>query len=710
MTPKKSRLPALALPATFAASWAAVQPGFAQERVLSEVTVSAAVSDIEERRQSATQKIIIDRRGIEATGGLYVGEVLSKLPGVDAGVPSSDGTVALRSRGMVRDSVQVLVDGERPPGDARHALLIVARMPAGELEKVEIVKGASAEFGSATPVTVNLITNKAKRKDALAFKVAGGFRDGDPFGQVSATKTGNSGNWSWSIPLTLSESRTPVRRSLDRQSFAAGTRSAWQTEEERGHNAFRELYFGPKLNWKSGSSSMSIWPMLFAAQGTRRTAIDLSQYANPAAGTGLAPLLHRDDQEESRRYAGRLRIEGDTMAGETKYSGRLTLVRSARNGDTTRDSRTSQAFERTRRYETEINAGLRADTAWGDHIAAVGAEYVRLNRNDAQRYTGSFIGSESETARTANAVLWIQDEWAVSKAFTMTGGLRGEQLTLATSSASQSHSFLAPSLSTKTEFGQGWQFRTSLGSAIKLPKLDEVSNSPVRSISANTPVEPDRRGNPNLQPERSVSLDLAVEHYWPGEAAVAGLNAYVKNTSDFIERRARLEGARWVERPDNFGDAHHWGLEADGKLKSEPLGWKGGSLRSHLTLPHARVEDRHLGQTRAAREVPRYILTVGYDQTVPSLGSNFGLLLQETGETRSDVPGEQWASTRHRSILDAYWVKKLDRTVNLRINLQNILGDKSRRSLRAYSGGQEWQLGSSESIPRAVLLTVEGKW
>ena len=79
--------------------------GAAQERMLSEVTVSGQASSLEEQRGAVTQKTVLDRAAIEATGGLTVGEVLGKLPGVDAGVPSSDGTVSLRSRGMARDSV-----------------------------------------------------------------------------------------------------------------------------------------------------------------------------------------------------------------------------------------------------------------------------------------------------------------------------------------------------------------------------------------------------------------------------------------------------------------------------------------------------------------------------------------------------------------------------------------------------------------------------
>lgn len=683
---------------------------YAQERVLAEVTVNAVGSEIEERRQSATQKTIIDRQGIEATGGLYIGEVLSKLPGIDAGIPSSDGSVALRSRGMIRDSVQVLIDGERPAGDARHALMIVARMPAGELERVEIMKGATAEFGSSTPVTVNLVTNKAKRNESLTFKVAGGVRGDEPVAQLSLTKTGSSGAWSWSVPLSISQTRTPIDKELPRQNATAGVRTLWQTEQEQGRNEFSEIFFGPKLSWKEEQSSFSIWPMLFMAQGEKNTILNRQQYSDPVMGTGATTVLQRNDREESQRVGTRLRLEGETLASGSKFSGRLTLANSDRNSDVTRISNSSRSTEAYRRGDSEVNASLRADRGWGDHVSAMGLEFVQLSRSEKQDYAGGYVGNNTFRAQEKQATLWLQDEWALAKKFTVTTGLRGESISLSADAPSQRFGMLSPSISGRWEFSEGWLLRSSLGSGIKAPKLDEISNAPVRSTSANSPLEPDRRGNPDLNPEKSTSLDMAIEHYWPNEIAVVGFNAYIRDTTDFIERRTVQEGTRWVERPYNEGDARHWGVELDGKIKTELIGFSGGSFRTHLTLPHGIVQDNRLGLSRSAREVPTYIWTFGYDQTLASLSSNAGFLLQQTGQTKTDVPAEQWAETRMRSVLDAYWVRKVSRTVNLRLTLQNILGDDSRRTTRAYSGGQDWQLGSVDYQPRSILMTLEGKW
>lgn len=684
--------------------------GALAQQMLPEVLVTGKTSELEERRAAVTQKTVIDRQGIAATGGLTVGEVLGKLPGVDAGMPSSDGTVALRSRGMERDSVQVLVDGERPSGNSRHALMIISRMPAGELESVEIMKGASAEFGSATPVTINLVTNRAKRKESLDFKITGGLRDDEPALSLSLTKNGSSGPWSWSLPLSLSQTRSPIERSVVRQNATFGTRTLWQNDHESGRNEFSEQYFAPKLNWKEGKSSFSIWPMFFRAQGDRWTRLERSQYGDPVNGTGLTPVLLRNDREETEYRINRLRLEGENVVAETKLSGRLTLASGEKDTDIRRDSGAILSTEAYRRRENEVNAALRADRGWGEHFSSLGLEYVTLDRKESQTYTGSFVDRSVFRAAEQQSTLWLQDEWAITRSITLTTGLRGESIWLEADSSSQRHGGISPSVAARWSIDTNWVLRSSLGAGIKVPKLDEISNAPIRATSVNSPLEPDLRGNPGLRPEKNLSLEFGVEHYWPNETAVFGANIYVRATRDFIERRAVLESTRWVERPDNVGNARHWGFELDGKVKMDGIGLSGGAIRSHLTLPHAEVDDARLGITRTARELPRYIWSLGYDQALPGLASTAGFLLQQTGATRTDVPSEQWAVTRARSILDAYWVRKIDKTINLRFSLQNLLGEDTRRTVRAYSAGQDWQLGSTQSQPRAFFVTLEGKW
>ncbi|MDR0578841.1 MAG: TonB-dependent receptor [Candidatus Accumulibacter sp.] len=688
-------------------SW--MPEAFAEGTLLPEVMVSGKVSPLEDQRAAVTQKLVLDRQAIEATGGLTVGEVLSKLPGVDAGAPSSDGTVNLRSRGMARDSVQVLIDGERPASNSRHAMLIVSRMPSGELERVEIMKGASAEFGGA-PVTVNLVTTRGQRRQNLGYKLAVDRRGGRAVSQASLTAEGYSGPWSWTLPLTLNDHQSPMERRARRQDFAGGVRTLWQDETEKGRYEFFEQYFAPKINWKDGAASFSVWPMLFHARGNRWLDLERFQYADPAGGDGPFRAFERDSHEKVHYLTKRLRLEGETAVAGGKFSGRVSLMDGRRDARTARDDSAGQAREAILRDENELNAAFRLDRGWGKHVTSVGLEYAALRRDEKQAYGGVFVDGGRYRARERQRTLWVQDEWMIGDAVTLTGGLRGESAVLETDGDSRSRGALSPTLAARWEIDERWLLRSSLGGVFKMPRLDEISDAPVRTTGVNSPLDPDRRGNAALKPERGVSFEAGVEHYWPNESAVAGVNFYYRRTRDFIERRAGLEGARWIERPFNEGEARHWGVEFDAKMKSDPFGPKGGSLRLHLTLPWARVDDRRLGVTRDARELPRYILSIGYDQALPALSSSAGFLLQRAGDTRTSVAGEQWAKTRGRSALDAYWVRRLDRATNLRFTLQNILGEDLSRNQRAWSGGREWRLGGDDARPRAVMVAIEGRW
>jgi len=682
----------------------------AEEKALSAVVVKAKSTDLEEQHANVTQKVVLDRQAIEATGALTVGEVLGKLPGIDGGVSGSDGSVSLRARGMVRDSVQLLIDGERPAGNSRHAMLIISRMPAGELERVEILKGASAEFGNAAPVSVNLVTGKSTQRDAgLKYKLGAGFKAGEWVPSLSLTQEGKAGAWSWTVPLSISDHRNPVDKTIVRQEYTGGTRTLWQNETEKSRGKFPGVYFSPKLNWKEGKSSFSVWPTIYRARGDRDTDITRSQYADPVAGTGLSTVLTRRDQEDVHLAINRLRLEGETFAAGNKLSGRLTLMDGQRDTDTVRNGSAGRATESVRRDENEINAAVRLDRGIGRHAISTSLEYVSLERDEKQDYGGTFVDHGRYKAEERQRTLWLQDEWALADSVTLTGGLRAESIALESDGNSRTHGAVSPSLAARWEVTDGWLLRSSIGSGLKAPKLDEISAAPVRSTSANSPLEPDRRGNVDLRPERSVNFEAGVEHYWPNKAAVAGINTYYRQTRNFVERRSALEGARWVERPYNEGDARHWGIEFDVKIKTAAFLPKGGSARTHLSLPFARVDDDRLGITRDARDLPRYIFSLGYDQALPSLSSSAGFLVQRTGDTRTDVSGEQWAKTEGQTVLDAYWVRKLDRTTNLRFTFQNILGEDLKKTQRAWSGGQEWQLGTTDGQPRAFLMTLEGK-
>lgn len=685
--------------------------GWAEEQVLSTVTVTADADTLEERRQAVTQKVILKQEEIANLGATTVSEVISKLPGIDAGSQDAHGGQSMRARGMVRDSVQLLIDGERVGGNSRVAAASVGRLPSEELERVEILRGASAEYGGGASVTVNLVMKKSAKKSDTTVKLAAGTRDGRGFAQSTVTWRGRSGEFSWVLPLTLNHHVMLSESATDRQDFTGGARSAWTRDDNAGRFKMNEMVFSPRLNWRRGGDSFSIWPTLFRGDMRRWGEMDRWRYADPLAGTGLTGDGSRSDRETGKTRLLRLRLEGEHKFEAGKLSGRLALMQGRRDTRTQRDYLSAggvatHSEERVERDDDEINGLLRVDRAWGEHVVALALEGATLDREDRQTLSGSPV-----TYRTSErqAVLWGQDELALTPTVTLTFGLRGERFRLESEGRERSHGIGAPSIALRWEAAERWVFRTSLGRGIKMPKLDELSNRPVLSVSANSPLEPDRRGNPWLRPERSTNLEMVLEHYLPADGGVLGFNLYARQTSAFVERRTTLEGVRWVDRPYNEGDAEHWGAELDAKLYLAKLGLPAGTVKAHLTIPRSRVHDERLNLTREARESPRYQLSFGYERPFGQRVTA-GVDVQHFAEVKTSIPGETHERTEDRTVLDLFAVYRLQPGLNLRFNAKNLLRADTCKLATASYGGNAWRLENCNGAVATYMLTLEGSW
>ena len=658
------------------------------------VDVAGARDEVEMRKDSATQKMVFGRKEIENLSVMTAGEVISKLPGVEVG---AGGT---RARGMSRDSIRVLIDGERQSGGTMGAF---SRMPASDIERVEISRGSSAEFGGSSPLTVNIVLKKGVSKAATEVKAALGFKDGEPNEQLSWSESGKSGDFSWALPVSLNFSKSPANSSLSRNSSGISELEYASGSNEMGHHAFT-----PRFTWKSGRDSVTLSTMVFlgpSEKNTQASHFDLLSSVNN---------YMRNAIEDGSNRSLRLRLEGEKYFGESKLSGRFSVNNRHNELDVTRVNNVDPTVtENTKSDEDEFASAARWDQPIDLHFISLGVEYNKLTHEDRQLFSG--FDSSQYKSSSQDQVLWLQDVWTPQDSVTVTGGLRMENMELQSDGNKHQDFALLPSVAMRWQPEEAWVFRSSLGAGMKMPRLNEITSTVTRSITvnSNTPLDFDSRGNPNLKPERSINFEVVTERYLAQKAGVISANLYVRATSDFTERRLMQEpnnSNRWVERPYNEGDALHYGVELDGKINTDQWGIVGGTAKAHLTLPNARVDDARLGITRNARDTPKYVMSMGWDQSIPKWQSTMGVSMQLSGRSETDIPGEQKAFTEARALLDAFWLYKLNPKFNLRVSAQNLLDEDMRRQNKYIAQGDEWKLLANDFGYRTLMFSLEGRW
>ena len=687
-----------------AALAAGLPAGALADTELEAVEVEALMDAVAEQRYAAGRKVVFDREDIASLGGLSVSEVLRKLPGLERGADGMEGASA-SARGMARDSVLILVNGERPTASGRHALTVVGRLPAGELERVELMRGGSAEFGVTAEVVVNLVVRAPQAKPSRSLKATVGVRGDEPNLQLTGSVEGGVAERAWTLPVTFNRHRMPV----DQQRMRGDPAGVVTDERTLGRYRVDELILSPRLSLKDGERRLALWPSLYLNNGWRRQQVS-------AGGVDT-----RLDRERSDMRIARLRADA-SMPLES-VDGRLGLRLAVMDGDRRTDTRRlpavgTVAVEALERSEREFTGSARLDKAVGAHLLSWALEGGVLSRRDAQE-----AGSDAAFAlrrhdlRETSAAAWFQDEWTFGGAdgdtFTLTSGLRLDGLRQRSGGGQRHTEALSPSLALRWAFAPAWLLRTSVGSGLRAPKLDELSPVVTRSAGVNSPLEPDLAGRPGLSAERIQRLEIGVERYLGGDKSVLGANAYFRRTGNFIERTLAEENGRWVERPSNVGDARHWGIELSARLDGAVLGGllpTGGNLRATLTLPQTQVDDARLGIRRIANDTPRHVASLGYEHAPSGAALRYGIQLRRSDAARTARADELQGASRSGTRVDVHVSRQLAPGVDLRLAGENLLGARDRSTRLAVAAGDSWMLAGRDGGDRTWLLTVEGKW
>ena len=508
------------------------------------------------------------------------------------------------------------------------------------------------------------------------------------------------------------------------QTFPGGVRNDWDIESDSESGRENSLYLAPRLSRDLGAGTrLTISPFLTFNDRNRVTHTQRQTYTDPLNGTGLTADGREREQEQTQRLNGRLAAEWKRRqpgAGET--SAKLTL-----QSENERRSNTLDTFNpagallnttRTRTTSDGLELSLSAKRSLPlatTHLASFGLEARHKDVEDKKRQTinvtpSALVAQASADTQEQLFALWAQDEWQLAERHLLTPGLRLQTTRSAVTDAlgttvKNTHLAWLPSLHYLWQFNPGWNIRSSVAITDNPPGVRDLSPVVVTTTGTNSLSNPDRGGNPALAPERTATLQLGVEHFLPQKRGSAGLNLFLRQIDDKVQRLVQLEPDGYVERPANVGQAQETSVVVDFKTRLArlpALTLRGNASTSRLTLEDPALSSR--------QESPRHSGNLGFDyEHAPwklTLGGNLSLSSSFSRDVNNSVQQTQ----RARQQLDLYAIKKLDRKLSLRLTVDNVTRADQGNDTRDLSGGSLASLEEDRSRGvRSVFLSIEGK-
>ena len=654
-------------------------------------------SAADQRRESTIAVTVVGREDLDAYGDSSILDVLQRVPGI-----SIDGDTP-KLRGMGGGYTQILLNGEpAPPGFTLDSLA------PSEIERIEIIKGPTAEFGGVAG-TINVILRSAPKLRQREWRASAGYRAVKPQGSTSSSWGDRIGSVGFHLPISVYSWANAANLEVTRVSRSEVGAIDRQQVVGRDEWVGSGVNVAPRIDWKVGEEDTLNWQAFVQRNenenNSRRDTYALEgpppfsvQDRSVSGGTwqlarSQAQWVHK--AAEGRRVEAKASAQGSLWSGQGSSQGRDPVAVPGVLRDTLSSNRENSATV----------AGRWLEPAGAAHTLSLGIDLEERRRRELARrfddrveqFTGS-IGVPF-TARTSRVTAFAQDDWQSHERWSLSAGLRAEQVRLVTGgpSGETANDFivLSPVVHLRHALDAKGRdlVRFSAARSIRMPDIGLMLpryslNGQYDRETRNTPIAADSAGNPLLKPETSTGFDLAWEQHLGG-GGVASVGVFDRRIERLIRRRiteetvAEANVPRWVSRPTNLGGARSSGLELELKGQGDELlggVWAGApktlQLRAALSLYRSSVEQIDDPDARLEGQAP-WSASVGFDHAGGGSELAFGCSFTTTPGFATQQTDRQrvWRGALQR--LDAYLLWRFDRQSNLRVAVNNALHGES---------------------------------
>ncbi|WP_269530999.1 TonB-dependent siderophore receptor [Chitinimonas sp. BJYL2] len=657
------------------------------------------ITDTDRRRASSAAKIVVGREEIAQYGDTNLGDVLKRLPGVTLGGTPGRRGGEIRMRGLGSGYTQILLNGEPAPRG-----FSLDSMSPDQIERIEVMRAPTAEHSAqAIAGTINIVLREDARKrlSEAKFTLNDNGRGLQP--GIALQHNDKVGSLGYTLSANFDQSRGKDESSSGTLGYAADGRLNFREDSSnRSQFQSRRLMASPRLNWKiSEDDSLTAQTFIFHSDNRYTYTGQLERpLGEPAPYTSSAG--DGDGSFDMLRGSGNWQRKLD--------EGRKLNVRFGFNAN--RNDNTSERREyladgtlRLRRHDdsrTEDNGfttGGKWSTPIGEtHALALGWDADLSKRTQDRKVIENGVPQITEfgdviNASTRKLAAFVQDEWDINPQWSAYGGVRWESITVESrdklTQIERTSSVVSPTFHTvwRIPGKKNDQIRANLTRSYRAPNTWDLAGRPYVSTD-NSPTNPDRSGNPNLQPELAWGLEVAYEHYLSQNGLVSA-NLFTRRIDQLIRRQTSQQAdGRWLNQPVNLAGASTRGVELEAKFRIGELIESDLQLdvRANLSQYWSSVDGIPGPNNRLDRQA-KQTANLGVDyrfRSVPlTIGANYNWVPGYTVQTSSS----ETSDTGPRRVLDAYALWRFGPAAQLRVSGSNLSHADSTSGSTLQQGG-----------------------
>ena len=581
-----------------------------------------------------------------------VSDMLDRIPGINVarGGPGGWGSGSGSSRGSNRRGLgaggdQVLINGRRIAGKENEGNDQLSRIPASQVEYIEIIRGTSGDLDvRGGGQVINIVMLDAESSSTIAYELnADRSWDGTYTPGVRVSLSGQRG----ALDYFVTGEREPqyqLNRSSEHSVFPDGSpndRLQKETTQEAspltlvgnfGYEFSERDLVHLNLQWSEDNQDTEL----------NRIIVD-DKFENPVLSLQFEDLPSDSetwevggDYEHIFSNGSRFKTlfivnEKDDLFVRERYdvdsSDRTkTLFLSSSELTKERIVRTSYTFDvfdtqslevGVERAQTILDTSLQLGLLTGDEIS--------------DRFGGlSPVTDANGAVEEMRYEYFAVHNWQLNNRMSLESTLLFEDSTIKQSgdiSQSRDFDFVRPKIDYRFDITPSLQFRTTIEKDVSQLSFGDYTTS----AETNRGSDDDRNqleGNPDLEQEKSWRYEANLEYRLPNDSGVINTNLFYHDLEDVIEKVDVSTEDDVLSANGNIGDGERYGLKIDGSLRLGFLGQPNMLVTTGLELEDSEVTDPFTGMKRRLSRGGRGEFNIGLRHDIPSRNMNWGFSIR----------------------------------------------------------------------------------